>query len=271
MHKICHGDKGEPGYERTIQHVDPVVTAIDLNADLGEGDAHDLELLGIVSSCNVACGGHAGDETSMTETIRAANANGVAVGAHPSYADREGFGRRSGYAQGAELLRSLREQIEALTSIARKQGVQLTHVKPHGALYNDAAVNRKLAELIASAVAEFPGGAALVGPPNSELHAAAHIANIDFVAEAFIDRAYRADGTLVPRSQPGAVHDDINTITTQAVRLATVGRVVCQTGEEIRVPADTLCIHGDTDGAAEAARAVRDVLSANGVEIRAAR
>ena len=247
------------------------MTSIDLNADLGEGQACDLELLRIVSSCNVACGGHAGDVNSMTTTVRAAIANGVAVGAHPSYPDREGFGRRSGGTRGEELHTSIGDQIEALRAIAGAQGTELTHIKLHGALYNDAATDRGLAELVVGVVVRTQGAPALVGPPASQLQAAAEEQGVSFIAEAFVDRVYRDDGSLVPRTEPGAVHSDINTITTQAVRLACAGRVVCQSGDEIEILADTLCIHGDTDGAAEAARAVRDVLSANGIEIRAAR
>ena len=247
------------------------MTSIDLNADLGEGGAHDLDLLQIVSSCNVACGGHAGDVDSMTATVHAAHTNGVAVGAHPAYPDRENFGRRSGFASGEELGASLREQIGAMLGVTRAEGVALTHIKPHGALYNDAAKDRGLAELVVEVVAATDGAPALVGPPASELAVAAGARGVTFLAEAFVDRAYRADGSLVPRTEPGAVHTELNTMTTQAVRLATAGRVVAQSGDDIEVPADTLCIHGDTKGAAEAARAVRDVLQANGVAIRVAR
>ena len=246
------------------------MASIDLNADLGEGDAYDLELLQVVSSCNVACGGHAGDIDSMIETVRAAHANGVIVGAHPAYPDREGFGRCSGFASGEELRASLREQIDALREVVRAEGIALTHIKPHGALYTDAASDRRLADLVADVVAATDGAPALVGPPTSELQAAANARGITYLAEAFVDRAYHADGSLVLRSEPGAVHSELNTMTTQAVRLAKDGRVVAQSGDEIEVAADTLCIHGDTEGAAETARAVRDVLEANDVEIRAA-
>ena len=246
------------------------MTSIDLNADLGEGDAYDLELLEIVSSCNVACGGHAGDAASMLTTVRAALANAVAIGAHPSYPDREGFGRRSRFAADDELRRSLRQQVDALHEVAAAEGATLTHVKPHGALYNDAAKDRNLADIVADVVADTDGAPVLVGPPASELQAAASAAGAGFLAEAFVDRAYCADGSLVPRSEPGAVHSEFNTVTTQAVQLALHGRVVAQSGEEIPIRAGTLCIHGDTEGAAEVARAVRDVLEANGVEIRAA-
>ena len=247
------------------------MTSIDLNADLGEGDAFDLELLEIVSSCNVACGGHAGDTASMTATVRAAIANNVAIGAHPSYPDREGFGRRSGFASGDELRDALRVQINALLDVIRAEDATLTHIKPHGALYNDAAKDRGLADIMAGVVADTEGAPALVGPPDTELQAAAETRGLAYRTEAFVDRAYGADGALVPRSEPGAVHSEFNTMTTQAVQLATTGCVVAQSGEEIAIRADTLCIHGDTEGAAEAARAVRDVLEMNGVEIRARR
>ena len=247
------------------------MTSIDLNADLGEGDAYDQALLQIVSSCNVACGGHAGDAASMTATVRAALANGVAIGAHPSYPDREGFGRRSHFAADEQLRDSLRQQIDALLAIVEAEGGTLTHVKPHGALYNDAAKDRNLADIVTGVVAATQGAPALVGPPDSELQAAAAAGGVAYCAEAFTDRAYQPDGSLVPRSEPGAVHSELNRITTQAVQLATTGSVVGQSGEEIAIRADTLCIHGDTEGAAEAARAIRDVLEANGVEIRARR
>jgi len=231
------------------------VTAIDLNADLGEGDAFDVELLEIVSSCNVACGGHAGDDASMRTTVAAALNNNVAIGAHPSYPDREGFGRVSGFLDGEELRESLIGQISALAAIAKEQGTGLRHVKPHGALYNDAVHDSELANTIASAIVATIPNAALVGLPNSELQHAARRHELAFIGEGFIDRAYQSNGTLVPRSQPGAVHDSLELVLPQAVSL--VGKV------------DTLCIHGDTPDAPRAAAAVRDALQKQGVEIRA--
>lgn len=245
------------------------MASIDLNADLGEGDAYDEELLRIVSSCNVACGGHAGDVESMTSTVRSAIANGVAVGAHPGYPDREGFGRRSKFMKDGELYDSLTAQVSELADIAAHLGARLTHVKPHGALYNDAVRDRELADIIARVTAEAPGSPAFVGMANTELEFAAKRHGLAFIAEAFIDRAYEPDGTLVPRSEPGAVHDVLSVATTQAVRLAEAGEATARNGEVVQVRADTLCIHGDTPGAAEKARAVRDVLESHGVEIRA--
>ena len=245
------------------------MTSIDLNSDLGEGDAYDEELLRIVSSCNVACGGHAGDEESMAVTVRIAIENGVNVGAHPGYPDREGFGRVSGFLAGDALYESLTEQVTALADIAGQLGARLTHVKPHGALYNDAVSNGELADIIARATAEAPGSPAFMGMANTELQHAAKRHGLTFIAEAFVDRAYEPDGTLVSRSEPRAVHSDIATATTQAVGLATRGQVTSRSGDVIDVRADSLCIHGDTPAAAETARAVRDVLENHGVEIRA--
>ena len=245
------------------------MSSIDLNADLGEGDAYDDALLRIVSSCNIACGGHAGDSESMAATVRAAIGNGVCVGAHPGYPDRDGFGRVSGFLRGDPLYQSLTEQVAAITDIAAQLGTRITHVKPHGALYNDALADPELADIIARVTAEAPGEPSFVGMASTELEFAARRHDLHFVAEAFVDRAYEPDGTLVPRSSPGAVHEDLNVITTQAAGLATAGRVTASDGSVIEVEADTLCIHGDTPGAADAARAVYDVLESHGVEIRA--
>ena len=242
---------------------------VDLNADLGEGDAYDAELLAVVSSCNIACGGHAGDAASIASTLRRALANGVSAGAHPAYPDREGFGRRSRFMSGDPLRESLRSQLGEFCRIAADLGVAVKHVKPHGTLYTDAVVDAELAGIIAAAVAEMPDKALLVGQPGTELEAAAEAHGLGFVAEAFVDRAYRHDGQLVPRSEPGAVHGDIAQIQRQAVSLARDGNVVCLDGTTIAVRADTLCIHGDTPGAAEAARAVREALENEGVGIRA--
>jgi UPF0271 protein len=226
------------------------MTAIDLNADLGEGESGDAELLRVVSSCNIACGGHAGDPASMEATIREAMANGVAIGAHPAYPDREGFGRRSHFMAGEELQTSLLEQLRTFYAIAADLGATVVHVKPHGTLYTDAVTDAGLADVIARAVKSMPGPPALVGQPGTE---------------------YQADGRLVPRSETGAVHDDSERIMAQAVSLAIDGRVTGRDGSDIQVRADTLCIHGDTPGAAAAASAVREALESHGVEVRGLR
>ncbi len=245
------------------------MAAIDLNSDLGEGDPHDDELLAIVSSCNVACGGHAGDAETMARTVLVAIENGVSVGAHPGYPDREGFGRESRFLAGDALYESLTQQVEALADVAAQLGTRLTHVKPHGALYNDAVSDGELSDIIARVTCEAPGSPALMGMANTEMQQAAERHGVAFIAEAFVDRAYEPDGRLVSRKEPGAVHSELSVATTQAVGLATRGQVTARDGDVISVEADTLCIHGDTPGAAEAARAVRDVLESHGVEIRA--
>lgn len=248
---------------------DKTVRFIDLNADLGEGDPYDAELLTIVSSCNIACGGHAGDDSSMRSTIVAAIANDVAIGAHPSYPDREGFGRRSRFLTGAPLLASLIEQIDALQEMVAADGATLTHVKPHGALYNDAARESELAMIVAAAITATVPNAALVGPPASKLEEGAKAHTLSFVAEAFVDRAYQDDGGLVPRDTDGAVLENLQQVTAQAASLALSNEVHTQSGSVVAVEADTLCIHGDTSGAAKIAQAVQQALLQKGIEIRA--
>ncbi len=245
------------------------MTSIDLNSDIGEGASDDEELLQIVSSANIACGGHAGNADTMARTVRSAIANGVTIGAHPGYPDRANFGRESDFMRGDELYESLTEQVTALADVAADCGVKLMHVKPHGALYNDAVHDREIADIVARVTAEAPGSPAFMGMAGTELEAAANRHGLAFIAEAFIDRAYEADGTLVSRKEPGAVHEEINVATMQAVRLAESGQVTARNGHQVTVRADTLCIHGDTPGAAEKARAVRDVLESHGIEIRA--
>jgi len=244
------------------------MTTIDLNADLGEGEACDAELLQVVSSCNIACGGHAGDAESIEATLREALARGVNVGAHPAYPDREGFGRRSRFMSGEPLRDALRSQLDDFGRAAARLGATVTHVKPHGTLYTDAVVDAELADIIAGVVAEVPGKPMLVGQPGTALESAAEAHGLGFIAEAFVDRAYQPNGQLVPRSQPGAVHGDIAQIQRQAVSLARDGTVQCPDRSMVPVRADTLCIHGDTPGAAAAARAVRDALEHEGIEIR---
>lgn len=245
-----------------------VKASIDLNADLGEGCASDAELLCVVSSCNIACGGHAGDADSMARTVQLAIANGVAVGAHPSYPDREDFGRRSLSMGGDELYESLTSQVESLLDIAGELGARVRHLKPHGALYNDAAGSAELADIVARVAAELPGDVCLVGPPGSELECAAAGNDLVFIAEAFVDRAYRPDGRLAPRSEQGAVYADVERMVAQALSLATSNEVTTADGTIVSVPARTFCVHGDTPGAAEAARSIRSALEANGIAIR---
>lgn len=246
------------------------MACIDLNADLGEGAPDDDALMRIVSSCNVACGGHAGDAESMAGTIRLALMHGVAIGAHPSYRDREGFGRRSRFQSGDALYESLSAQVEAFSGIAAELGARVAHLKPHGALYNDAAADAEIADIVSRVTAELPGNCRLVGPPGSELQLSASRHGLGFIAEAFVDRAYGPGGKLVSRSEAGAVLDDLGRITAQALSLAIHKAVDAVDGTRIRIAADTLCIHGDRPGAAAAGNAIRDALQQRGIEICAA-
>lgn len=242
---------------------------IDLNADLGEGDPHDGDLMNYVSSCNIACGGHAGDDASMIAVLQLARDRKVAVGAHPSYPDRDGFGRRIIDMADDALKAALAVQVEALKRHAANLDLHLSHLKPHGALYNQAAHDEALADLIADLARTILPGAALVGPPASALAAAANRHDIPFLAEGFADRAYQADGSLVSRSEPGAVLDSDEARVAQAVELATCQSVTCAAGDKIRLPIQTICLHGDSPGAVSSARAIRAALEAAGLTIRA--
>ena len=243
--------------------------AIDLNVDLGEGAPDDDALLDIVTSCNIACGGHAGDPRSMRRTLIAARERGVAAGAHPSYPDREGFGRQSGFLPATEVAGPVVRQLAALCAIAEQEGVVLTHVKPHGALYNDAAEDAELADALCEALAAVAPDLALTGPPASRLEASARQHGMRYWREGFVDRAYTARGTLVPRSEAGAVYSDPGRAAAQALLLAREGKAVAASGETVAVPAQTLCVHGDSPGAVGMARAVRTALSEAGVRLRA--
>jgi 5-oxoprolinase (ATP-hydrolysing) subunit A len=247
---------------------------IDLNADMGEGFGvwrmgHDEELLGIVTSANVACGFHAGDATIMRELSALAKERGVALGAHPGFDDRWGFGRRAISMNARDLEYMVAYQIGALQALAAYSGAPPRHVKPHGALYNMAAKDADYARAIASAVATVDARLILVGLPESEMQKAADAAGLAYAREGFCDRLYRDDGSLTPRSQKGAVFDDPEAAARQAVRFAREGEVVTGTGARLKLDVDTLCVHGDEPGAIAVARAVRRALEDAGVELRA--
>ncbi|NNJ09515.1 LamB/YcsF family protein [Chloroflexales bacterium ZM16-3] len=247
--------------------------AIDLNCDCGEsfgpwpmGD--DTAVLPHVTSANVACGGHAGDPTTMRQTVRLCKALGVAIGAHPGYPDMQGFGRRSIPMAPAEIEDLVLTQIGALHAIARAEGVELRHVKAHGALYNDAARTPLIAQAIARAVAAFSQDLVLVGLAGSALIDAGHAAGLRVAREAFADRAYEPDGSLRSRSLPDAMITDPARNLQQAISISARGFALSVTGIQVPVQADTLCIHGDTPGAAARAAALRAGLAAAGVEVR---
>lgn len=242
---------------------------IDLNADLGEGGPFDADIMQYVTSCNVACGGHAGDTDSMNTALAQAKRHHVAAGAHPSYPDREGFGRRAMDISLGDLEVALTNQITALKTIADQRHIPITHLKPHGALYNEAAKDRTLATLLARLTANLLPGASLVGPPNSALTANAKAAALPYIAEGFTDRAYTDEGTLVPRDQPGAMLETIAARTAQALTIAANQTVISQSGATIPMRVQTLCLHSDSSGALNSAKAIRTALEAAGIDVRA--
>lgn len=245
---------------------------VDLNSDLGEsfgvwqlGD--DAAMYPLITSANLACGFHAGDASIMLASCRAAAAHGVVVGAHPSYRDLAGFGRRDIEQPLDELHADVVYQVAALTGIAEHAGTAVRYLKPHGALYNRAAADPEVAEVIAD-VARVRG-LLVLGLPGSAMAAACTRASVAFIAEAFVDRGYLADGTLAPRDLDGAVLTDAALIAERAVGMVTHGEVEAIDGSRVRVRPASLCVHGDTPGAVAIARAVRDALDAAGVELRA--
>lgn len=245
---------------------------IDLNSDLGEAFGpwpmgQDAQLMPIISSANVACGFHAGDPGTMRATVRLARAHGVAVGVHPGLPDLVGFGRREMQVRPQEVEDLVLYQIGALAAVARSEGVRLQHVKAHGALYNMACRDEALAEAIARAVVAFDPTLVLFGLPGSALLQAGLDAGLPVAAEAFADRAYLPDGSLAPRSQPGSVIHDLDSVVDRAVTMVTEQTVVATDGASIRFEADTLCLHGDTPGAATLAAAIRRGLEDAGVTI----
>jgi UPF0271 protein len=241
---------------------------LDLNADVGEGDPRaDAALIPLVTSVNVACGLHAGDAQTMRATVALAMRNGVAVGAHPGFNDREGFGRRRQQLTASEIRDLLLSQLGALDAIAHTEGTTLHHVKPHGALYNQAETDDALAVAIVAAIRVFDPTLRLVGRAGSAMERAARGASHPFLAEAFADRRYRADGTLLPRSEPGAVLADVEAVAQQVRALVTDGEVRASDGSRVEVSFQTLCVHGDTPGAATLARRIRQELDALGVSV----
>jgi UPF0271 protein len=247
---------------------------IDLNADVGEatepgGIEAERGLLGLVTSAHVACGGHAGNEETMTATVAAALDRGVRVGAHPSYPDTEGFGRRPMDIDRDELRRALSGQLRALATVCAKAGTELASVKPHGALYGEVAKGGAIYLVLRAVMAaECPRDTTLVLPSGCPGVAAALRDGVPALEEGFCDRAYRADGGLVERSEPGAVLGDPEEAAGQALSLAR-GAICASDGTLLTLWVDTLCIHGDSPGAVAIARAVRHVLEDSGIEVLA--
>jgi UPF0271 protein len=246
---------------------------LDLNADVGESFGpysmgRDADLMPHITSANVACGFHAGDPGVMRLTVALARKHGVAVGAHPGFPDLQGFGRREVQMSPREVYDLVIYQVGALAAVAATQGMRLQHVKPHGALYNMAARDSLLADAIAGAVAAVGQSLILVGLAGSELLAAASRAGIPSASEVFADRAYRADGTLVPRSQPGSVIDEPDAVVARTVGIARDRVVKATDGTQLKLEADTICVHGDTAGAADLAARIRLALMEAGVSVQ---
>ncbi|HEY7189659.1 MAG TPA: 5-oxoprolinase subunit PxpA [Vicinamibacterales bacterium] len=249
---------------------------IDLNADVGESFGayklgRDEDLIPLITSANVACGFHAGDPGVMRATVAIARDHHVAVGAHPGFPDLVGFGRRELNASPQEVEDAVAYQIGALAGIAAAQGVRLQHVKAHGALYNMAVRARPLADAIARATASVDRTLILLGLPGSELIEAGKRAGLQTASEGFADRAYQRDGALVPRTQAGAVIDDAKTVVDRAVMMARERTVVAIDGSRVPIDIETLCVHGDTPGAAALASRIRQALATAGVDVRAIR
>ncbi len=246
---------------------------VDLNCDLGESFGSyvkglDEEVMKYITSANIACGFHAGDPMVMRKTVILAKKLNVRVGAHPGLPDLLGFGRRWIEVKPEEVKNYILYQIGALSAFVKAEGLELQHVKPHGALYNKAAVDIRIAEAIAEAIAEFNDKLILVGLANSKFIEAAEKYGIKIAREAFADRAYNIDGTLVPRSRAGAVITDPNKIIERAVMMITEGKVKSIEGKIVDLgEIDTLCVHGDTPGAVEIAKKLYNELPKHGIKI----
>lgn len=245
---------------------------INLNADLGESFGawkmgEDAALLGVVRSANIACGFHAGDPLVMRNTVRTALAAGVGLGAHPAYPDLQGFGRRPMKMAPAELEAAVIYQIGALAGMAAAEGGRLTHVKPHGALNNQACEDAAMADSVARAVKAFDRELILLAPALSELLAAGERAGLPVASEIFADRAYAEAGTLAPRGQAGAVLHDPDQVVAHVIEMLEAGGIVTQGGKVLPTTMHSICVHGDTPGAVENARRLRDALQTAGWQL----
>jgi len=248
------------------------VRSIDLNSDLGEGAGHDAEIMPLITSANIACGGHAGDERTMRETIALALKHGVAIGAHPGYPDRANFGRNPMNMDPLALIESVAGQIRGLVELASAADAKVTHVKAHGAMYNQADNDAGIAKSIAIGIYDDARGADLLvfAAPRSKMLEAARAMDLRVAREGFIDRAYEPDGTLRSRKLPGAVHTDPTVAAAQALSFLKEGGVRAHDGSFLKLEVDTLCFHGDTPGAPAIAAAVREALAREGVAVRSA-
>ena len=245
---------------------------IDLNADLGEGFGHsrssvDEALLDLVSSANIACGFHAGDATTMRDTVRAAASRGVVIGAHPSYPDIPGFGRRELGLSPKEIRFHVSYQLRAFRDVCSAENAKFSYVKAHGALYNRAAKDSSAAAAIVQAISDVDPSLVLLGLAESEMARAAGRSGVAFAGEAFADRAYKSDGSLVPRTEPGAVIHDVQAAVKRAITMVRSSTVTADDGTTVGVVAQSLCVHGDNPDALPMLRELRTQLERSGVRI----
>lgn len=242
---------------------------VDLNSDLGEGAGHDDEILSLVSSANIACGFHAGNPAGIFNSIRLAKEKGVAVGAHPSLDDRKNFGRTEMQVGGPEVYALVAYQVGAFQALCTAVGLKMNHVKPHGALYNMAVRDRKLSDAIAHGMLAVDKAAILFAPAGTELFTVAQELGLQTASEVFADRNYNSDGTLVSRTRPDALLRDPEEATERVVRMLREGKIRAIDGSDVAVRPETICLHGDTPGAVEFARSLRERLANEGIEIAA--
>jgi UPF0271 protein len=243
--------------------------SVDINADLGEGAGHDEELFELISSANIATGFHAGDSDSMHAAVSKAKKHGVAVGAHPSFFDRENFGRKELKISSPEVFDAVAYQLGVFQAIASAVGVRPNHVKPHGALYNMAVRDRDLADAIARAIKSVDPKLILFAPDKSELARAGEAYALQIAREIFADRNYLNDGWLVPRTRPDALLRDPKEAARRVLRMLREHKVRSVEGRDVEVRGETICVHGDTPGAVEFARELRSQLEREGVRISA--
>ena len=243
--------------------------SIDFNSDLGEGAGTDMALMPLITSANIACGGHAGNENTMRTTVELAMRHKVAIGAHPGYPDRERFGRIPMDIPARELIESIRRQIDSLVGIASRMGARVTHVKAHGALYNQGERDTVTARTIIFGVQAATGGhdLVIVAPPGSAMLQEASGMGMKVAREGFVDRAYESDGTLQSRSVAGSVLTNPADAVRQALSFVNNGGVTAVDGTFLKLAVDTLCLHGDTPGAHDIARAVRDAFGKAKVKV----
>ncbi|PYJ23789.1 MAG: LamB/YcsF family protein [Verrucomicrobia bacterium] len=242
---------------------------VDINADLGEGSGHDAELFELISSANIATGFHAGDSDMMHVAVSAAKEHGVAIGAHPSLFDRENFGRKELKVPNKEVFDAVAYQLGIFQAIASAVGVRPNHVKPHGALYNMAVRDKKLADAIAQAIESVDPKLILFAPDKTELARAGEAHELQIAREVFADRNYLNDGWLVPRTRPDAMLRDPKEAAERVLRMLREGKVRSVEGRDVDVRGETICVHGDTPGAVEFARELRTGLEHEGVRISA--